>query len=54
MSNVIDYKEVYKRKLKKYNELKDTNPRSDMILVLYGELIKLNNWEYFEKTGRWR
>lgn len=31
----------------------DTNLRSDMTMVLFKQVTKLDNWECFEKTGRW-
>lgn len=54
MSNVIHYKEVFKRKIDEYYELLDTSPKSSKIPILRRQYIKLRDWERFEKTGRWR
>lgn len=53
MSNVIHYKEVFKRKIDEYYELLNTSPESSKIGILLRQYIKLRDWERFERTGRW-
>lgn len=54
MNNVMNYKDILKHKITEYNRLQEINPKDKKLEVLFKQYKKLRDWEWFEKTGRWR